>query len=252
MRDYSPIRFEVSQDISPLPVYLGAHEPIPRPGRRAPALLAKRYRRYRRPQHLVCVPVNPLRQDAGHDRVSVRPRRGAGERNLISCAEGPWHLPYPRRCPGDSRRRARRRRFLARDRIHLRRRPRAQRRGRQAGDPQAAARPRRRPMQRAGRRRRREVRRNNTTLSGTGTGSARGIARRARPFGTRRAGVRFASPPMLDRNDDRGRARARYQPRRSRGPADRRPPVPSRSSIRSLFLARPATDYSRFSVRSSR
>ena len=231
-----------------MPVYLGAHEPIPRPGRRAPALLAKRYRRYRRPRHLVCVPVNPLRQDAGHDRVSVRPRRGAGECNLISCAEGPWRLPYPRRCPGDSRRRARRRRFLARDRIHLRRRPRAQCRGRQAGDPQAAARPRRRPMQRAGRRRRRKVRRKH--FPGTkGHGSARGIASRARAFGTRRARVRFPSPPMRDRHDDRGRARARYQPRRSRGPADRRPPVPSRSSIRSLFLARP---YSRFSVRSSR
>ena len=227
-------------------MYLGAHEPIPRPGRRAPALLAKRYRRYHRPQHLVCVPVNPLRQDAGHDRVSVRPRRGAGECNLITCAEGPRRLPYPRRCPGDSRRRARRRRFLARDRIHLRRQPRAQRRGRQAGDPQAAALPRRRPMRRAGRRRRREVRRNNTTLSGTGTVRPADRASRAPLRDPSRAGsIRVAAD-----------ARSTRRPRPCPGaiptapfPRPRRPSPSRPLSITNPFpfSARPATDYSRFS-----
>jgi hypothetical protein len=136
-----------------------AREPIRPARRRAPALPTKRYLRYQPPRYLVWVPVNPLTQDAGHDRVPVRPRRDSGQCHR-SCAEGrrSFRVPYPRRCPGEARRRARRGRILACDRIHLRGRPRASRRGRQAGDPQVAAHPRRRTMRRAGRRRRRQVR----------------------------------------------------------------------------------------------
>ena len=65
----------------------------------------------------------------------------------------------------------------------------------------------------AGRRRRRKVRRNNFR-EGKGTVRRAGIASRARAFGTRRARVRFPSPPMRDRYDDRAVPGRGYQPRR--------------------------------------